>query len=365
MTMVIAQHCGLLPFGWIGVWLFYLISGYVITLGFARTQNQAINNKLPYFIAFVKRRVLRIVPAYVFYVSCVMLFFYVTTGFEGGHPIPYLATFTYNWYMMFVSLIEHFNWQPLAHLWTLSVEQQFYIVYPVLFLLMPEKYRWKTFLTIVLSGPLIRFLWLQLYVLPAQLQDSVSAFSVYASSFCHFDAFLLGACIVKIQESNSHEKEKIQFWIKWLSFIVIGTYTIILMHRNYLDGLSGIFLFKNIFSGLLFGSGREIWVYSCVNLISLNLILWVLTTKNLPSLFKNSFVLWVGRVSYGGYLYHGLIIWAGWVLFGLKFSALPIAQRIFCFCLVWLLTVMIASASFKHLEEPISRRFKSWAKQTN
>ena len=31
MTAVVAQHCGMLPFGWIGVWLFFVISGYVVT----------------------------------------------------------------------------------------------------------------------------------------------------------------------------------------------------------------------------------------------------------------------------------------------------------------------------------------------
>ena len=38
MTLVIAQHCGLAPFGWTGVWLFFVISGYVISRNFMRRE---------------------------------------------------------------------------------------------------------------------------------------------------------------------------------------------------------------------------------------------------------------------------------------------------------------------------------------
>src|SRR2546423_10298585 len=67
MTMVIAQHCGLLPFGWIGVWLFFVISGYVITRGFVADQ-KAADAASTRFIDFMRRRFFRIVPVYVAYI---------------------------------------------------------------------------------------------------------------------------------------------------------------------------------------------------------------------------------------------------------------------------------------------------------
>src|SRR5262245_24990151 len=61
MTMVVAQHCGLAPFGWTGVWLFFVISGYVISRNFLREEYKA-DSVARQFLTFMKRRFFRIVP---------------------------------------------------------------------------------------------------------------------------------------------------------------------------------------------------------------------------------------------------------------------------------------------------------------
>ena len=66
MTVVVAQHCGLAPFGWTGVWLFYVISGFVIARNFYRS-SYADNGQSVYLL-FMKRRFLRIVPVYAIYI---------------------------------------------------------------------------------------------------------------------------------------------------------------------------------------------------------------------------------------------------------------------------------------------------------
>ena len=72
MTAVVAQHCHLLPFGWTGVWLFFLISGYVITLGFDAGE-YAGRGAAERFGTFIARRAARIVPAYLLYLAACTL----------------------------------------------------------------------------------------------------------------------------------------------------------------------------------------------------------------------------------------------------------------------------------------------------
>ena len=68
MTIVVAHHCGLLPFGWVGVWIFFVISGYVISRKFMR---QGYSNKpaAKQYVTFISRRFWRIVPVYLLYLS--------------------------------------------------------------------------------------------------------------------------------------------------------------------------------------------------------------------------------------------------------------------------------------------------------
>lgn len=101
---------------------------------------------------FYLRRAVRILPVYAAFLIAVGIL-QVTTAYH-QHPLQwfYLLTFTSN-----VSSVP--NWLT-GHIWSLSCEEQFYLIWPVLFLLlrlaMPRRAGWVTFLIILLLWPISR-----------------------------------------------------------------------------------------------------------------------------------------------------------------------------------------------------------------
>ena len=65
-------------------------------------------------------------------------------------------------------------------------------------------------------------------------------------------------------------------------------------------------------------------------------------------------LVWVGRVSYGGYLFHSLVLW----VFGQWVQASSIGMRFFVFVSAWTVTVALASLSFRYFEQPLARRWR-------
>lgn len=121
----------LLPTGVFGVNLFFVLSGFLITsiLLKAREEAQTFGN-VQVLRKFMIRRALRIFPIY-------YLFLFLLIGanypFERSH-LPYLFTYTEN----LCFFINH-QWGQLGHLWSLSVEEQFYIVWPFVVLFTPQR----------------------------------------------------------------------------------------------------------------------------------------------------------------------------------------------------------------------------------
>jgi hypothetical protein len=71
-------------------------------------------------------------------------------------------------------------------------------------------------------------------------------------------------------------------------------------------------------------------------------------------------VAWVGRVSYGAYLFHLLVLWLAAQALGANVREQPVVARLLLFAAVWLVTVALASASFRWFETPIARRGRAW-----
>ncbi|MEP7129596.1 MAG: acyltransferase [Sphingomicrobium sp.] len=140
---VIASHAGLFKLGWLGVDIFFGLSGYLIT-GILLDAKAAHPTARAYFIPFYMRRALRILPL--------------------AWAVAVIAALLENqwsgllWYMGYLV-----NWLPnnpppdvLGHYWSLAVEEQFYLVWPAVVLFAPRPALPKIIIGLILVDVLCR-----------------------------------------------------------------------------------------------------------------------------------------------------------------------------------------------------------------
>ena len=150
---VIAAHYGYLQCGWVVVQFFFVLSGYLITSILLAEKEHPFRQYLGHFYW---RRILRIFPVYFgFLLICGIFYLLLKQPREFLQVLPSLLTYTYNFYLVPPgrSLSGIF-----PHLWSLSVEEQFYLLWPLLiFALTPRGARWMV-VAILISIPLLRTL---------------------------------------------------------------------------------------------------------------------------------------------------------------------------------------------------------------
>jgi peptidoglycan/LPS O-acetylase OafA/YrhL len=139
IASVMAFHARM-PFaelGWLGVDLFFALSGFLITALLLDERRRTGEIDLPRFWA---RRVLRLMPAYLLYVLGLTLLMAFGVGWtrevDGWTPGAYLQSLWF-YYCNYApwGVWQH---QPLAvHLWSLAAEEQFYLLWPIVMVLMP------------------------------------------------------------------------------------------------------------------------------------------------------------------------------------------------------------------------------------
>jgi peptidoglycan/LPS O-acetylase OafA/YrhL len=158
---VLLQHTITMPaplnFGRAGVRLFYVLSGFLITriLLQARARSVGKNDAFHALRAFYSRRVLRIFPLY--YLVLAAAFMLAVPRF--GEYCWSLVTYTSN---LQVAATGNFQEQPFGHFWSLAVEEQFYVLWPVLMLFLPRRWLLPTIVATILIGPLSRLLLLHI-----------------------------------------------------------------------------------------------------------------------------------------------------------------------------------------------------------
>lgn len=361
MTMVVAQHCGLLPFGWTGVWLFFVISGYVITLGFMNGTYAAAKFGGAYAV-FMSRRAQRIVPVYLLYIAVGAAVLLSTGAAARLTDLPYLLSFTYNWHMVFQFWPGAGNWGPFGHLWTLSIEQQFYLLFPLLALLVPERRQVAVCALLIAAGPLLRWAYSQSLDTSMAGNPGLQAFAVYAATHCHTDAFLMGSLIARLEPRlRASPRSATGLWA--VALLVAVAYTTIYVGINRQLGASGVEALRNVVSGVLYGQYREVFVYLAIDLLAAAALVHVLLGRWGTGALAWAPIAWVGRVPYGGYLFHALVLWAvGTLLLNGSVKDLPLTQRLLAFVGVWLVTVLLASASFVWFETPVARKWRDRSK---
>ncbi|MEO5561308.1 MAG: acyltransferase [Dokdonella sp.] len=165
--------------GWIGVQLFFVLSGFLITGILLDTQDSPA-----YYRNFFVRRVLRIFPLYygVLLIAFVVvpLLLAVPAGY-GAHQV-WLWTYTEN----FVAPFGNSN-PLLPHFWSLCVEEQFYLVWPLVVRIAGRRG------VIVLGSALVVIAIASRIYVRAHFGEPVGAEAAYSFTPCRFDALAIGA----------------------------------------------------------------------------------------------------------------------------------------------------------------------------
>lgn len=258
------------PLGQFGVDLFFVLSGYLITsiLLDAREKN-AEGNRLKVVKNFFIRRVLRIFPIY--YLT--LLFLYLINYSVLRHYIGYFISYTSN-----ILSYRQNSWNAFSHTWSLAVEEQFYILWPWMIVFLKEKYLKYVFIIAILIGVVSTYIVLNVlhHFYPILV-------------FNCFDSFGIGGLYAYVR-LKAQGCEKFEKWIKKILPIALILY--FEWKIAPYCGLPYFFIFLS---------------RTANSVISVALIMFVINNRTLwvrKYLLENSFLNFIGKISYGIYLYH-------------------------------------------------------------
>jgi len=168
--------------GWIGVDLFFVISGFLIAGILLDTKGEPT-----YFRNFYVRRVLRIFPLYYLFVGSILLVFSWRAGFleHSGSPL---------WYLLYLGnvpegLLGHDVPYWLGPAWSLAIEEQFYLTFPWLVAFLSRERLTRTLLAILVIAPLVRVATMMIAPGHERVQ--------YLFTLCRLDTIAIG-CLLAI-----------------------------------------------------------------------------------------------------------------------------------------------------------------------
>lgn len=314
--------------GIIGVQLFFVLSGFLITRillelrNASDTSGQSIRFSLRQFYA---RRFLRIFPLYYF---CLILFV-ILDRFAIRETAIWHFFYLSNFRFFFLGTFEG----PFSHFWTLAVEEQFYLIWPFVVLLAPRRSLPQILLFFIVIAPLTRAaIWATIG------QHFASTSTLLPANLDTLGLGALGACW---REAFGSVPESVRRWGNWIL-------PVCLIEMGLARWIGGAGIIITTLDSL------------AVAVVSLWLVL--AGTKGFKGFF-GAFLLYpviqyLGRISYGLYVWH--MFAPAFLRNLLKVARLPETWNhgIIGFILLFAGTVAIATVSWILLERPINR-FKS------
>jgi len=343
IILVMTFHFGLNDFGWAGVQLFFVLSGFLITGILWKEKFNA--GPLPFkFKKFWIRRSLRIFPLYYGYLL-VLGIAYLLFHFPSYYLdyIGYLLSYTFN----YTRLMPQWHVTPLfTHLWSLAVEEQFYLLFPIFVFLCPARWIKIIMIAVILWAPCTRYMLGQYY--SARTSSSfVAGDAVYWNTLSQLDAFCTGGMIPVFALGNKIRKPYLM-----LLFFLVLTITAGLV--NHLAIHSG----NSYWADLGFGNAemknlQHVWSYSLLNFLFASFILVLVSgTANRPiaqvrRLLETGWMVRIGKVSYGMYLFHFLILVYG---FKVVFEGIGPLWKLAMFVPYLFTVYLVAALSFRYYE---------------
>ena len=337
VTAVVLYHLGIswIPGGFLGVDLFFVISGYVITRLILDSINQSSALDLR---AFYAARLRRIYPGFLFMVICTIIFIGVWAPEAIKRflsDLPYALTGSINWLLVarHQDYFETVGRPPLLqHTWSLAVELQFYLIWPIILLTVLKYFGKKNIARIALiiamvSGTTLFFVSLQLDQANAQQISHI-----YFGTDTHSLGLFLGSALAVswIPQNLSADIEKrAQDVIDGIG--VVG-----------LLGLVSTFLFIEESNASLYRIAFPLaGIFGCLVIISL-----VHPASRFAPIISTAPFRWVGQRSYGIYIWH-------WVIFQVTRPSVDLSGQTWALYLARVLLVLaLADISLRWVEIP-------------
>jgi len=315
-------------YGWVGVDLFFTLSAFLFTKLLIA---EFYKTKTISFKKFYIRRLFRIWPVYfLFVIFCIILYYFLNDTIDDNIGIRIIGLFTFSDNIM--CALYGFNQLPYtAHLWTISYEEQFYIFIPIIIFLLVRTI-WKNKVISLISVFLL-FNVLRLVL----LANNVTHLAVWVLPITRFESILLGIVI---------GFGGFQFLLKRINPIVIG--------------LIGILFFGLL---VLLPRPNEIsfWLilkYSFMGISTSMVLFSVLNSDFLKKFFSQKIFVFLGKRSYGLYLYHFLGMEVADIMIE-KITLLP-SNSLTSFIFSLLITIIVSIISYWLVETPFLKLKKKF-----
>ena len=339
VVAVIAYHSEIesVPGGFLGVEIFFVISGYLITALLLEefNLNRGINLR-----QFWVRRARRLLPALFLYIGGSIAFAYsmaedvVPTKGEVLSTLGYI----YNWFGIFqeISYTDVFERKNFFHhLWSLAVEEQFYLLWPVLLLCLQKHINRKVTISLLILG-----ITSSAFLMWTMYQPFEDPLRVYYGTDTRASGLLIGALLAYIWRPWSVEKSKLFPKGKDASFLV-GIAAI------------GILVWANMHYTLLMPDADQLFRGGF--LITSTVTAIVIACVVIPNSYLNSILglapfVWIGKRSYGLYLWH-------WPVFQLTRERVDVDINGWeLFAVRMFVTLVLVEISYQCVERPIRER---------
>ncbi|QDU68272.1 acyltransferase family protein [Engelhardtia mirabilis] len=329
-----ADHLGrwLLGPGYLGVDLFFVLSGFLITR--ILLADRALGTPLRQFWI---RRFLRIFPIYYLLLALVWIF-------APGPELPWCAAYLANFYQAL-----HFSDGPLLHTWSLSVEEHFYLVWPLAAYWLSPRWSRRSIAWLVLPGALLAAVLLTM--------DAASAAPLFKGpaiqKLTFTRAFSLGAgCLLAYAEPwlcRERWKASGMALVLVAFSILSGVPALVILWNHKFLPYTGVAIPMSFAPALNLVSFAALSTAAVVTGIS-----WRGSRAPWAWLLRRATLRGVGRISYGLYLYHFPIYDALNVLYppSAEVPGPPLLPRTL---LAIGLTFAAATASYFAIERPLLR----------
>ena len=307
--MVFVHHAFGAPLLWCGVDMFFVLSGYLITTILVKSKD-----KTGYFATFYRHRAFRIFPAYYLAITLAVLLL----GTAVSPALPWALTYTSN-----IHRALYAEDGALTPLWSLAVEEQFYLLWPLALWLCPPRYRERMIIVLIALAPVLR-------VVTHLLIGRTAASTLL---FCRMDGLLLGALVACIAWRGGLQK-------------ISRPALIALAPSGALFALLAYFIPHESIAYSVFVYQAGSFFFGCVLVVVLTHRL-----KRFQALLQLRVLVYIGTISYSLYLLH---------MPALFYLRTHFDNDVVIALIAFFATFAIASISWRFVERPLNHQRDRW-----